>query len=169
MERKFKIPKMSDEELLKWYSIIKPLFFFSYLRPLSLNELKSSKFNSIFDFTDTVDYSALAVLADVKMLHSKSYNGSFAPTVEEVITQIPKELLEKVVAFELMAGPVGKDDIYRDAASNGYHVSIVRLYEVKNDSNIEARPLYYPSPDSQLPLGMTEKEFAKFKEKTKEK
>lgn len=41
------------------------------------------------------------------MLHGYGYYGLFKPSVGEVIRQIPKDLLEKVVAFEIIAGAIG--------------------------------------------------------------
>lgn len=41
------------------------------------------------------------------MLHGYGYYGLFKPSVGEIIRQIPKDLLEKVVAFEIIAGAIG--------------------------------------------------------------
>ena len=63
-----------------------------------------------------------------------------------------------------MVGPVGKQDIYQAESKCGYHVSIVRLYKAKNENNVEAELLPYPSPETKCPLGLTEKEFAHVKQ-----
>ena len=42
----------------------------------------------------------------------------------------------------------------------GFHVSIVRLYQAKDDTNEVAQPITeYPTSDSKVPVGMTEEEF----------
>ena len=172
MERKLAIPKMSTEEIAKRYGNIKPIVkkqgIPKYLRKLSEDELTHTAYNWLnepWDYTETVDYSKLAVLADVKMLHVWAYYGFFKPVVGEVIRQIPNEYLEKVVAFEIIRGAIGYNSIYKKELNAGFHVSIVRLYQSKDDTNEEAQPIgIYPTSDCKIPIGMTEKEFRKLKE-----
>lgn len=48
--------------------------------------------------------------------------------------------------------------------SNYNIVSVVRLYQAKDDTNEVAEPVgEYPNEDSTLPIGMTEKEFQNVK------
>jgi len=164
MERKFQIPKMTDEELLKWSTVIKPIFFVSYLRELTLDEIKYHTINNFSNLGVTVDYNALSALADIKMLHTMAYDGRFYPTAQDVLAQIPKELIEKVTAFEIIAGPIEKSGLYKDYLAQGYHVSVVRLYEAKSETNIAAYPINYPSANCKCPIGMSEKEFTAIKE-----
>ncbi len=171
MKRKFEIPKMSNEDIAKWYATIKPIVThegtFKYLRQLSDHELTNTAYtwlNKPTDYADVVDFSKLSVLADVKMLHTWAYYGFFKPTVGEIIRQIPKELLEKVVAFQIIKGAIGINSFANEELNAGYHVSIVRLYQAKDSTNTVAEPLkYYPTTDSQTPVGMTEEVFNIFK------
>ena len=172
MKRKFEIPKMSNEEIAKWYTTIKPIVSSvaipTYLRDLSQSELTDTAFIWFHksNYAKSVDYNKLSFLADVKMLHSYGYTEIFKPTVAEVIRQIPKEHLEKVVAFEILVGPVGMSGLFKDEFNAGFHVSIVRLYQEKDSSNLAASPVtnFYPSMDCITPIGMTEKDFEALKE-----
>lgn len=167
MERKFEIPKMSNEDIAKWYANIKPIVKHedtpTYLRELSEEELTGTAYtwlNEPSDYAEPVDYSKLSILADIKMLHGYAYHGFFKPSVGDVIRQIPKEYLEKVVAFEMINGAIGINSIFNKELNAGFHVSIVRLYQAKDDTNEEAHPVgIYPTNDCKIPIGMTEEEF----------
>lgn len=171
MERKFEIPKMSNEDIAKWYTTIKPIVNNgatpTYLRKLSNSELEKISYiwlNDSTDYVEAVDFSKLSVLADVKMLHSWGYYGYFKPSVGEVIRQIPKEYLEKVTAFEIIKGAIGMNSTFKAEFNVGFHVSIVRLYQAKDDTNTEAKPIdIYPTSDCKIPLGMTEEQFQEVK------
>lgn len=167
MERKFEIPKMSNGDIAKWYATIKPIVKNegkpTYLRELSDSELENVAYtwlNEPEDYGDIADFTKLSVLADVKMLHGWGYYGFFKPSVGEVIRQIPKEYLEKVVAFEIIAGAIGMNTIFNAELNAGFHVSIVRLYQARDNINDEAQPIdIYPTSDCKLPIGMAEEEF----------
>ena len=167
MERKFEIPKMSNEDIAKRYANIKPIVKNegtpTYLRELSEDELTHKAYtwlNEPSDYAEPVDYSELSLLADVKMLHVWAYYGFFKPDVGEVIRQIPAEYLEKVVAFEMIDGAIGYNSIFNKELNAGFHVSIVRLYQAKDETNQEAQPIgIYPTSDCMIPIGMTEEEF----------
>lgn len=169
MERKFQIPEMTTEEIAKWYTTIKPIVndgaIPRYLRELSERELTCTAYTWLTeppDYAGPVDFTQLSVLEDTKMLHVYGYHGFFKPDVGEVIRQIPKQYLEKVVAFEIISGPVGMNSIYRKELNAGFHVSIVRLYQEKNDTNEVATPVdCWPTTDSKCPVGMTKEDFEK--------
>ena len=72
---------------------------------------------------------------DFRCLHEYGSSGLFKPSVAEVLTQIDSEILDTVVAFEIIDSPKTAEDFHRDkftstAFNSGYHVSIVRLYEL---------------------------------------
>ena len=62
---------------------------------------------------------------------------------------------------------VSEEDItmnttFKDELNAGFHVSIVRLYQAKDDTNEAANPITeYPTSDSKIPVGITEEEFKK--------
>ena len=69
---------------------------------------------------------------------------------------------EKVVAFEIIAGAIGMEGIFKDELNAGFHVSIVRLYQAKDDTNEAAQQIErYPTPNYQVPVGMAEEQFKK--------
>lgn len=69
---------------------------------------------------------------------------------------------EKVVAFEIIAGAIGMEGIFKDELNAGFHVSIVRLYQAKDDTNEAAQQIErYPTPNYQVPVGMAEEHFKK--------
>ena len=111
MKRKYEIPKMSDKDIAHWYENIRPIVKRdTYLRKLSERELTHVAYTWLteaIDYAEKVDFTKLSVLEDIKMLHGYGYYGLFKPSVGEVIRQIPKDLLEKVVAFEIIAGAIG--------------------------------------------------------------
>lgn len=170
MEQKFQIPGMSKEEIAKWYSTIKPIVHRDgapcFLRELSKSELTEKSytwFNQPEDFDSHVNFSQLSILADIKMLHCWGYYGFFKPSVGEVIRQIPKEYLNKVCAFEIVAAPLGMNSIYHTELEAGFHVSVVRLYQAKNNTNKSATPvIHWPSANDKCPIGMEQGDFQKF-------
>lgn len=164
MERKFEIPKMSNAEIAHWYATINPIVEHdTYLRKLSADELTNVAYtwlNKPSDYSDKVDFSKLSVLEDIKMLHGYGSYVLFKPSVGEVIRQIPKEHLKKVIAFEIIDGAIAMNSTFNAELNAGFHVSIVRLYQAKDDTNEVAQPITeYPTSDSKLPVGMTEEEF----------
>ena len=164
MKRNFRIPKMSNEEIVHWYSTIKPIVKHdTYLRELSAEELTNVAYTWLTepsDYADKVDFEKLSVLEDRKMLHTWGYYGFFKPSVGEVIRQIPKDSLEKVVAFEIIDGAIAMNSTFKDELNAGFHVSIVRLYQAKNDTNEAAQPIKeYPTNNSRIPVGMSKEEF----------
>ena len=110
MKRIFKIPNMDNKEIAYWYQTIKPIVKddtcdMSYLRELSVEELTHVAFtllDKLTDYADKVNYSKLSLLEDRMMYLSFGYRGLFMPKVSEVIRQIPKKYLKKVVAFEII-------------------------------------------------------------------
>ena len=181
MERKIRIPVMEDNEITKWYETIKPIVNYKtdetlklnsvYLRELTEEELSNISYTWLTkeNYADKVDYSKLSVLADVKMLHRWSYYGYFKPSVGEIIRQIPKKMLEKVVAFEIIYSPDDWSDfnLFKEEFDESYHVSVVRLYQAKDDSNIAAEKIMteYPSKEDTVPpIGMSDEEFHQLKD-----
>lgn len=172
MEQKFQIPEMSTEEIAKWYTTIKPIVRENgipyYCRKLSIRELTCTAYTYDKEYTDydeCVDYNKLSVIADIKMLHTYNYYGFFKPTVGEVIRQIPKGMLKEVVAFEMLAGPIGINSIYRKELNAGFHVSVVRLYRSANASHLSAFPINcWPTKYSRRPMRMLEADFRKIKQ-----
>lgn len=172
MQQKFSIPEMSTNEIVRWYGTIKPIVCHNgnlmSLDKLLPFELVNDCFLSHRIFDSKVDISTLGILADIKMLHSYTVPTYFKPSVGEIIRQIPEELRKATVAFEVIYSPYGQPDfdIFKDEFDEGYHVSIVRLYQKFDGTCPKAEKLLeYPTPASCLPVYMEAEKFQKLIEK----
>ena len=74
--------------------------------------------------------NGLVPLQDVKTYHTWTYYGFFKPTIAECLAQIPDEIFDQVVAFEIIRGPESADDFNEDkeAFNAGHHVAVTRYY-----------------------------------------
>lgn len=169
MQQKFFIHHLSSGEIVKLYETIKPIVCHNgelmYLNELSLSNLERTcyliKNNG---FKNKVDISTLGILADVKMLHSYTDATKFRPSVGEILSQIPEELRNVTVAFEIIYSPYGQPDfeIFKDEFNQHYHVSIIRLYQKFEEGCPKAEKLLeYPTPASCLPIYMEVEKFNK--------
>jgi hypothetical protein len=66
----------------------------------------------------------------VQTYHTWAYYGFFKPDIGECLAQIPADLLDVVVAFELVKGPETSDDLNKEkeALNAGYHVAQTTYY-----------------------------------------
>jgi len=151
--KKIKIPFMSNKNVLEYYKTIRPIKTFDgkpfYLRELTNQEITNFgsirfeiNFEEIIDFGfawienlkgQKFDANTLTILKDVQMLHKFDSPGFLIPSVKEVISQIPKKLLEQVVAFEIIKKPVEVHDFrfHPNEYKAGFYVCTVRLYSKK--------------------------------------
>lgn len=139
-----KIPQITDEELLERYNRIKPIVKHRgkkyYLEKLSLEQIKTEyylwdpKFEREVEENELVDFCC-----DFSCLHRYGYPGLFRPSVKEVLSQLDKNYIPILGAFEIIEFPETAEDFYKTGLhrivfENGYHVSTVRLYCKKTDS-----------------------------------
>lgn len=156
MKQFYSIPKMNEKDIVNAALLIRPIVNTSvgasFLRQLSEKEILDSTYLFI-DYDEKVDFSTLQALADVKMLHTLSDYGFFKPTVGEVIRQIPKDLLEKTVAFQMMYGPAdpGYANLFGSEFDEGFHVSIMRLYGPNGSTKLGSQDTF----PAECPIGMT--------------
>ena len=132
-EGKVWIPKVSRGRINKLAKRIKPVIQFThsifrgkrYIKPVDL-------FGVAYTWDPKPRRRArnLKPLCDITTYHAYGYYGCFKPSVAEVLAQIPKEYLDKVIAFEIIRGPETADDLNREkeALQAGYHVATTRLY-----------------------------------------
>jgi hypothetical protein len=73
--------------------------------------------------------TGLVELTTIRTLHGFGYHGFFKPSIAEVLTQIPDDLVPRVVAFST-EGPGAASDLNEDllALDAGYHVGTTTLY-----------------------------------------
>jgi len=78
----------------------------------------------------TTRATGLRPVRDIITYHAWGYYALFKPSIAEVLAQIPAELCEQVVAFEIVDSPKTTDDLHREqeALDAGYHVATTRLY-----------------------------------------
>ena len=83
------------------------------------------------EFDESRQVPKMKPLMDITTFHSYAYYGFFKPTIAEVLAQIPDTLVQRVVAFELVARPENASDLneHPEALNDGYHVATARLYE----------------------------------------
>lgn len=132
------IPKISDMELLQLYKKIKPIVTLDsrkyLLKNFSLEELR--RFSYIYNINrnirENIDAFKLESIDTFLCLHSWVYYGLFKPTIGEVLSQIPRELVDDVNSFEIINMPTSIRDIklYEQVFNKGYHLSRVRTYKL---------------------------------------
>lgn len=73
----------------------------------------------------------LKEIQKIRTYHGYGYYGLFKPSCAEVLAQIPKSLLGRVVAFEIIEWPQTADDLNKEmvALNAGFHVATTMLYE----------------------------------------
>lgn len=82
---------------------------------------------------------SMATFAEMTTYHSYGYYGFFKPSIDEVLRQIPDDILSEVIGFEIINNPSTAADFYKDdltrwAFDNGYHSARTVLYsEIKFD------------------------------------
>lgn len=137
--KKISIPVISDEELMRRYLKIKPVAEVHgtkyWLRDYSLNELKNTSYfwTIIPDKIRPVGKQlSNHTHYDFECFHKSGYPGFFKPRIAEILAQIPQEVYENysIDAFEIIKRPTCVEDLnkHKEATSQGFHVSTVRLY-----------------------------------------
>lgn len=82
--------------------------------------------------TRMVPEDQLEVRGETQTLHKYGFYGFFKPSVAEVLAQIPKELEEQKLLFEVV-GPNTFSDLTaeRKALNAGFHVATTTFYRVR--------------------------------------
>lgn len=130
------IPKITDEELLKRYTDLKPLITIEkipyLIRDFSLEELKTLSyiFNKEDNKTERISRDNLEAIEDFLCLNSYKYKNLFFPKISEILAQVPIELERKDHLFEIVEQPITNEDFYKydELLEEGYHLSKVRVY-----------------------------------------
>lgn len=132
--------------------IIKPTVRFGkklfYIKPVDL-------FNIAYLWSPKPDKEAVETnlysLGEYTTYHEYGYYGLFKPSISEVLSQVPKDIQDKVVAFEIINLIDFDEDL--DALNDGYHVAKTRFYGEKmtenNKNEIEQFYFFWNGPFSQ--------------------
>lgn len=129
-EQRVWIPNVPKEIIEQLATRIKPVVEFRDLGKCYIEEV------NLFDVAYTWAPFPTTRAEDIKPLcfittyHAWAYYGFFKPSIAEVLAQVPEELLEIVVAFEIVQSPETAEDLnkYPDAFDAGYHVATTQLY-----------------------------------------
>lgn len=123
------IPEVPKKVIRKRAKRIKPVYEFDgKKRFIKKVKLFSTAFT--WDPKPRKKARKLVALQDITTYHTWAFYGFFKPTIAEVLAQIPEDVLDKVVAFEIVMKPETADDLNKDkeALNAGYHVATTRLY-----------------------------------------
>lgn len=135
-------PQISNERLLELYSKIKPIITIREdkylldnlsqmdLRTLSYLSLEKENTNDVIENCKKVDIETLKEIRDFICLHRYGFSLQFRPSVNEVLSQIPEDLIDDIDAFEIVEKPTLPNDLYR-YSSKKYHLSRVMTYKLK--------------------------------------
>lgn len=140
MGRRYRIPRITNEELAELAKRIKPVMrgagnklFYGKIDP----DLRGTSYT--WNFKATKEATGLFEFATIRTLHTYGSPMLFKPSVAEVIAQIPREYCDRVVAFEITQRPVHSDDLIkeRDALNAGFHVAVTALLTTVDESTLK--------------------------------
>ena len=138
LPKKLEIPEIDDKRLKELYQLLKPIVTIDemkyLLREFTLQELRNQSciWNRHEDKRDAVDSSKLETVDDFLCLHTWGYYGLFKPSIAEVLSQAPENVIEQANIFEIIESPETREDVfkYKEVIDNGFHLSKVRAYKM---------------------------------------
>ena len=138
LPKKLEIPEIDDNRLKELYRLLKPIVTIDemkyLLREFTLQELRNQSYiwNRTEDKRDVVDSSKLETVNDFLCLHTWGYYGFFKPSIAEVLSQAPENVIEQANTFEIIESPETREDVfkYKEVIDNGFHLSKVRAYKM---------------------------------------
>ncbi len=129
-EMKVWIPEVPKNRIEELALRIKPVVEFKgkgkcYIKPVDLFKVAYT-----WGAKAAEKATRLKSLCEIVTYHGFGYYGFFKPSIAEVLAQIPAELLERVVAFEITRSPESATDLNREreALNAGFHVATTTLY-----------------------------------------
>lgn len=138
LPKKLEIPEIDDKRLKELYQLLKPIITIDemkyLLKEFTLQELRNQSYiwNRHEDKRDVVDSSKLETVDDFLCLHTWGYYGVFKPSIAEVLSQAPENVIEQANIFEIIESPETREDVfkYKEVINNGFHLSKVRSYKM---------------------------------------
>lgn len=138
LPKKLEIPEIDDNRLKELYRLLKPIVTIDemkyLLKEFTLQELRNQSYiwNRAEDKRDVVDPSKLETVDDFLCLHTWGYYGLFKPSIAEVLSQAPENVIEQANTFEIIESPETREDVfkYKEVIDNGFHLSKVRAYKM---------------------------------------
>lgn len=138
LPKKLEIPEIDDKRLKELYHLLKPIVTIDemkyLLREFTLQELRNQSYiwNRDEDKRDIIDLSRLETVDDFLCLHTWGYYGLFKPSIAEVLSQAPENVIAEANTFEIIESPETREDVfkYKEVIDNGFHLSKVRAYKM---------------------------------------
>lgn len=138
LPKKLEIPEIDDKRLKELYQLLKPIVTIDemkyLLREFTLQELRNQSYiwNRHEDKRNVVDLSKLETVDDFLCLHTWWYYGFFKPSIAEVLSQAPENVIEQANIFEIIESPETREDVfkYKEVIDNGFHLSKIRAYKM---------------------------------------
>ena len=138
LPKKLEIPEIDDKRLKELYQLLKPIVTIDemkyLLKEFTLQELRNQSYiwNRHEDKRDVVDLNKLETVDDFLCLHTWGYYGVFKPSIAEVLSQAPENVIEQANIFEIIESPETREDVfkYKEVINNGFHLSKVRSYKM---------------------------------------
>ena len=138
LPKKLEIPEIDDKRWKELYQLLKPIITVDemkyLLREFTLQELRNQSYiwNRHEDKRDVVNSSKLETVDDFLCLHTWGYYGVFKPSIAEVLSQAPENVIEQANIFEIIESPETREDVfkYKEVINNGFHLSKVRSYKM---------------------------------------
>lgn len=128
------IPDISKERLLKLYEKIKPIVSEEdrhfIIREFVLDEIEKNLYESTK--LEEINFSDYECIGKFNCFHQLGVKGYFKPTIKEVLSQIPINLIKSSQAFEIVSAPkIVRDIDLREEAAPSYFKTSVNLYKRK--------------------------------------
>ena len=131
------IPEIDEKELRELYKKIKPITTINGRKYLLKHYLMNSLRNTSYYWVQDRDKTRRIKDEDIKTieeficLHKFSICTDFKPSIAEILSQVPKHLIDEIDYFEIVEVPKDIYDVkrYPEAYENGYHLSRVRTYK----------------------------------------
>ena len=123
--------ELTDDEIALMLAAMKPIVHRDgkkyFIEPVDVANAKRKDF--VFGATLAEEATVPTEIAKIFTLHTYEYYGFFKPSLEEVLTMIPPNMLDTAKAFETV-GPEDASDLNRQPAAmdEGYHVAVTILY-----------------------------------------
>lgn len=133
------LPKITTEELIERYKKIKPIVkiedIYYLLKEFATSELNSISYiwNKNDDKREIVDESKIETIGEFSCYHTYGYHGIFKPSIGEVLSQFPDDLLKEANSFYLYQTPEDVNDLnsQKNIVGAGCHKSKVKAIILK--------------------------------------
>lgn len=137
--QKIILPKITKEELISRYKRIKPIVniddIYYLLKEFTVEELTNLAYTwrQEKDKREMVDASSIETIGEFPCYHTYGFYGFFKPSIEEVLSQFPDDMLKQANAFYLYHRPETTYDLTKnsDIINAGCHKSTVKALVLK--------------------------------------